>query len=123
MKLHDIFPTVEIVEYSLYTLLALSFLILLLLYFSYTLLYKHKRKNISSFQILKHYPKDNAKKTAYLFSHYGKDVIKNEEQALLLSKINAKVSDFKFTKGFQDVPPDMKLDIDYFLTIVKSKND
>jgi hypothetical protein len=104
MELHDIFPMVEIVEYSLYYLLSTVLATFLFFYFLYSFKTKKRKNKTYYLRILLRYPKDNAKYTAYLFSYYGKYIAKEETKKVVLSDINQSLENFKYSHDYQNVP-------------------
>lgn len=104
MELHDIFPTAEIVEYSLQYLLGFIFLLPLVFYILYRFAIKKKKNRAYYLNILKHYPKENAKYTAHLFSYYGAYIITNEKEKILCAEINKVLYPSKYTQEYHSVP-------------------
>jgi len=121
MELHDIFPEVPIVEYSLYTFLALCLVGLALLYFLYKVL-KNRRKKLQPLHILEHYNPNDAKQTAHQVSYYGKQLAKNEAQKQRLASLEAKLESYKYLKTSQSLSSELQEEIEIFLKSIRHKN-
>ena len=121
MELHDIFPEVHIVEYSLYTFLALCLVGLALLYFLYKVL-KNRRKKMHPLHILEQYNPNDAKQTAHQVSYYGKQLAKSEAQKQLLASLKVKLESYKYLKTFQALSTELQEDIETFLTSIRHEN-
>lgn len=115
MELHDIFPIVEIVEYSFYYLLSAVLSTLIFLYLFYKFISKKRKNKAYYLRILIRYPKDNAKYTAYLFSYYGKYLAKEHTRRVALHDITNVLDTFKYTHDYHNVPPEIQEKIYLFL--------
>ena len=121
MELHDIFPEVPIVEYSLYSFLALCLLGLVLLYVLYRVI-KNRRKKQLPLHILEHYAPNNAKQTAQQVSYYGKQLAKSETQKQTLSSLEAKLEHYKYLKTSELLSTALQEEIEQFIDSLKGKN-
>jgi len=114
MELHDIFPAIKVTHYTLYVILGMF--VLFVFFFVHYAVRKKKKKNRSYYiHILKKYHQEDAKHTAYLFSYYGKKIVKDETQKALLSTINQSLYEFKFIQEQQTVPKNIRHQIEHFL--------
>jgi hypothetical protein len=121
MELHDIFPEVPIVEYSLYSFLALCLLGLVLLYVLYCVL-KNRRKKLQPLHILEHYNANDAKQTAQQISYYGKQLAKSETQKHTLTSLEAKLEHYKYLKTSEPLSTEVQKEIERFIATLKGKN-
>ena len=121
MELHDIFPEVPIVEYSLYSFLALSLLGLVLLYVLYHAL-KNRHKKLQPLHILEHYNPNDAKQTAHQVNYYGKQLAKSETQKQILSALEAKLEHYKYLKTSEPLNTELQKEIEIFIDSLKGKN-
>jgi len=121
MELHDIFPEVPIVEYSLYTFLTLCVLGLVLLSMLYRIL-KKRRKKLQPLHILEHYNPNNAKQTAQQVSYYGKQLAKSETQKQYLISLEAKLEHYKYLKTSEPLSTALQEEIERFIDSIKGKN-
>jgi len=121
MELHDIFPEVTIVEYSLYTFLALCLVGLALLYFLYIVL-KNRRKKLQPLHILEHYNPNDAKQTAQQISYYGKQLAKSEAQKQHLISLEVKLEHYKYLKTSEPLSTALQEEIEQFIDSLKGKD-
>jgi len=121
MELHDIFPEVPIVEYSLYTFLTLCLVGLALLYFLYKVL-KNRRKKLQPLHILEHYDPSHAKQTAQQISYYGKQLAKSEAQKQRLASLEAKLESYKYLKTSDFLSSELQKEIERFTNSLKGKD-
>jgi len=121
MELHDIFPEVPIVEYSLYSFLALCLVGLALLYFLYKVL-KNRRKKLQPLHILEHYNPNDAKQTAQQISYYGKQLAKSEIQKQNLTVLEAKLEHYKYLKTSEPLSTALQEEIERFIDSLKGKD-
>jgi len=121
MELHDIFPEVPIVEYSLYSFLALCLLGLVLLYVLYRVL-KNRRKKLQPLHILEHYNANDAKQTAQQVSYYGKQLAKSEAQKQSLTVLEAKLEHYKYLKTSEPLSTALQEEIERFIDSLKGKD-
>jgi hypothetical protein len=121
MELHDIFPEVPIVEYSLYTFLALCLVGLTLLTLLYKLI-KNRRKKLHPLHILEHYNPNDAKQTAHQISYYGKELAKSEAQKQYLAILEEKLDAFKYLKTSQPLGSELQKDVEKFIHSIRHKH-
>jgi len=121
MELHDIFPEIPIVEYSLYSFLALCLVGLTLLTLLYKVL-KIRRKKLQPLHILEHYNPNDAKQTAQQISYYGKQLAKNEIQKQNLTILEAKLEHFKYLKTSEPLSTTLQEEIEIFLKSIRHKH-
>jgi len=121
MELHDIFPQMPIIEYSLYTFLALSLVGLVLLYLLYKIL-KNKRKQMHPLHILECYNANDAKQAAHQVSYYGKQLAKSEAQKLSLASLEKKLNAFKYLETSHSLSSELQEEIERFIHSIRYKN-
>jgi len=121
MELHDIFPEVPIVEYSLYTFLALCLVGLALFILLYKIL-KNRRKKVHPLRILERYNPNDAKQTAQQVSYYGKQLAKSETQKQTLSSLEAKLQHYKYLKTSEPLSDELQKKIEKFIASIKGKD-
>jgi len=121
MELHDIFPEVSIIEYSLYSFLALCLVGLVLFYILYRVL-KNRSKKLQPLHILEHYNPNDAKQTAHQVSHYGKQLAKSEAQKQYLVSLEEKLDKYKYLKISQSLSTELQKEIERFINSLKGKN-
>jgi len=121
MELHDIFPEVPIVEYSLYSFLALCLLGLVLLSVLYRVV-KNRRKKLQPLHILKRYNPNDAKQTAQQISYYGKQLAKSEAQKQNLALLEEKLERYKYLKTSQPLSATLQEEIKQFIHSIRHKN-
>ena len=121
MELHDIFPEVPIVEYSLYSFLALCLLGLVLLYVLYRVV-KNRRKKLQPLHILERYNANDAKQTAQQVSYYGKHLAKSEIQKQSLASLEAKLEHYKYLKTSELLSTELQKEIEKFIASIKGKD-
>jgi len=81
MTLYDIFPTVEIVEYSLYYFIFFSLLLIIVLWYLIWFYLKHKKRSRNYYiSLLEKSIEGDAKHTAHKFSYYGNHIVHTDEQ-------------------------------------------
>jgi len=121
MELHDIFPEVPIIEYSLYSFLALCLVGLALLCFLYRVL-KNRRKKLQPLHILEHYNTNDAKQTAHQVSYYGKQLSKSEAQKQSLALLEEKLEHYKYLKISEPLSTELQEEIERFIASLKGKD-
>jgi len=123
MTLHDIFPSIEIVEYSLYYFIFFSLLFILGLWYL-RVVYKKYRKRTRSYYIalLEKSIEGNAKHTAHKFSYYGKRVVRTTEQKEKLLELLEVLEPFKYQQGFPSLDAKIKKEVTDFLQMLRHKN-
>ena len=121
MELHDIFPEVPIVEYSLYSFLAMCLVGLALLYFLYRVL-KNRRKKIHPLYILEHYNPNDAKQIAHQISYYGKQLAKSKVQKQHLALLEEKLERYKYLKISEPLNTELQDEIEIFLKSIRHKH-
>jgi len=123
MELHDIFPAVEIIEYSFYYLIMGIILALLLFYFIFKTIKRGKRKKIPYYlNILEHCNLNDSKQTAHKFTYYGKYIVKNETQINILEDIDHTLLAFKYEKYSSSLPKNIQNNIKDFLQMIRKEN-
>ena len=96
MTLNDIFPAVEIVEYSLYFFISLCVVLVAFLYLAYRL-WKNKPKGIAYYlNIIESTLHSDAKQTTYRLDYYGKYIVKTPEQQKKLTTLLAELKPFRY---------------------------
>jgi len=121
MELHDIFPEVPIIEYSLYAFLALCLLGFTSLYILYKVL-KNRRKKMHPLHILEHYNPNDAKQTAHQVSYYGKQLAKCEAHKQILASLEAKLEHYKYLNTSEPLNTELQEEIGQFIQSIKGKD-
>ena len=121
MELHDIFPEVPIVEYSLYPFLALCLVGLALLTLLYRVL-KNRRKKMHPLHILEQHNPNDAKQTAHQVSYYGKQLAKSETQKQNLTSLEKKLESYKYLKISPSLSTELQEEIEIFIQSIRHKN-
>ena len=123
MTLHDIFPSVEIVEYSLYYFILLSLLLMAgLWYLGVYYLRQKKRSRGYYITLLEKSIEDNAKHTAHKFTYYGKRVVRTTEQKEKLLQLLEILEPFKYQQGLPSLDVETKRELTDFLQTLRYKN-
>jgi len=121
MELHDIFPEVPIVEYSLYSFIAMGLLGLILLSIFY-LLWIRRRKKIQPLHILEHYNPNDAKQTTHQVSYYGKKLAKSVTQKQHLATLEKKLDKYKYLHTSEVLTKALEDEIEIFIQVLKGKD-
>jgi len=122
MELHDIFPPIAPVEYSLYRFSAIGLILLALSYILFKV-WKRKKKDIKYYlQILEQYPKEDAKTTAYKLHYYGTKIIKTETQRKALEALVLKLAPYKYEREGTTLSLEIKEQLDYFFAKLRQEN-
>ena len=122
MELHDIFPPIAPVEYSLYRFITIWLILLALLYILFKV-WKRKKKGIKYYlQILEQYPQEDAKTTAYKLHYYGEKIIKTDTQKKDLQALIIKLTPYKYEKEGTTLPLEIKEQLDHFFAQLRQEN-
>ncbi len=122
MELHDIFPTVEIVEYSFYLFLAISIGSIPLLYVAYRL-WKNKPKSTSYYlHIIESTLHSDAKQTAYRLEYYDKYIVKTAYQKEKLTTLTEELKPFKYLPDGTSFPKETEEKLQVFLQSIRQEN-
>ena len=123
MTLHDIFPAVEIVEYSLYCFILLCIAILLGFWYFWRLYLKNKKRTRSYYiSLLAQSTEDDAKQIAYKFAHYGKRVVRTSTHKEELLKLLALLEPFKYRENPPPLDVHIQKQLAHFLEVLRHKN-
>ena len=123
MILHDIFPAVTIVEYSLYTFILLCIAILLGVWYLWRLYLKNKKRTRSYYiSLLSQSKEDDVKQIAYKFAYYGKRVARTSMQKEELLKLLALLEPFKYQENPPPLDTHMQKQLANFLEALRHKN-
>ncbi len=123
MTLHDIFPAVVIVEYSLYYFIFFCMAILLGLWYLRRLYLKHKKRTRSYYiSLLAQSQKDNTKQIAYKFAYYGKRVVRTFTQKEELEKLLALLEPYKYQENPPPLDAHTQKQLAHFLEVLRHKN-
>ena len=123
MTLHDIFPAVEIVEYSLYYFILLCIAILLGFWYLWRLYLKNKKRTRSYYiSLLAQSREDDTKQIAYKFAYYGKRVVRTATQKEELMKLLALLEPFKYQESPPPLDTHMQKQLANFLEALRQKN-
>ena len=121
MELHDIFPEVPIVEYSLYSFLAMCLVGLALLSLLCRVL-RSRRKKMHPLHIFEHYNPNDAKQTAHQVSYYGKQLTKSEAHKQNLASLEVKLENYKYLKTSEPLNTELQEEIERFIHTLKGKD-
>ena len=123
MTLHDIFPAVEIVEYSLYYFILLCIAILLGVWYLWRGYLKHKKRTRSYYiSLLTQSKEDDVKQLAYKFAYYGKRVARTSTQKEKLEKLLALLEPFKYQENPPPLDAHTQKQLTHFLEALRHKN-
>jgi len=123
MILYDIFPTVEIVEYSLYYFIFFSLLLIIILWYLIWFYLKHKKRSRSYYiSLLEKSIEGDAKHTAHKFSYYGNHIVHTDEQKKKLLQLLELLEPFKYQQGFSFLDTKIKRELAHFLQELRYKN-
>ena len=123
MTLHDIFPTVAIVEYSLYYFILICIVILLGFWYLWRLYLKNKKRTRSYYiSLLAQSTEDDAKQIAYKLAYYGKRVVRTSTQKEELLKLLALLEPFKYQESPPPLDTHMQKQLANFLEALRHKN-
>lgn len=96
MNLNDIFPAVEIVDYSFYLFISIVIGVITLVYLAYSM-WKKRVKGIDYYlNIIESTLHTDAKQTAYRVEYYGENIVKTPEQKERLLVILEELKAFKY---------------------------
>lgn len=121
LKIHDIKPTVEIPDYSIYLYYGLiiitTLITLLVCYFVYKFFTKNKDKTREVYiQRIKSIEFKDIKKDAYTISKYGSLITLNERQISLYEDLNNSLEQFKYKKIVPNkLTPEIKTKYEIFM--------
>jgi len=121
LKIHDIKPLVEIPDHSIYFyygLIVLAFLLVLLIIYLIYLYIKSKKpsKQKLYYRILKDIDFSNQKQSAYTISKYGRLLIKDDRQKILIEDLINELEEFKYKKEItKNIPNHIKAKYETFL--------
>ena len=123
MTLHDIFPAVAIVEYSLYCFILLCIVVSLGLWCLRRLYLKHKKRTRSYYiSLLAQSTEDDAKQIAYKFAYYGKRVVRTFTQKEELEKLLALLEPYKYQENPPPLDAHTQKQLAHFLEVLRHKN-
>lgn len=123
MQLHDIFPAVKIVDYSLYWLLLYLMLGAIGLSLLWRYLKRYKRKGIPYYlNILEHFDTTPAKQVAYKIEYYGTQLVKTEAQTQTLHRLIAKLTPYKYLQDDVKLPETISNELRDFLQTIRREN-
>ena len=123
MTLHNIFPAVTIVEYSLYYFIFLCIVVSLGLWYLRRLYLKHKKRTRSYYiSLLAQSQKDNTKQIAYKFAYYGKRVVRTSTQKEELLKLLVLLEPFKYQENPLPLDSHTQKQLAHFLEALRHIN-
>ncbi len=123
MTLHDIFPAVVIVEYSIYTFILLCIAMLLGFWYLRRLYLKHKKRTRSYYiSLLAQNTEDDAKQIAYKFAYYGKRVVRTSTQKEEFLKLLVLLEPFKYQENPPPLDAYTQKQLTHFLEVLRHKN-
>jgi len=119
LMINDIYPPVEVPDNSIYILIAFMVFIFLLTAIVYFLYKKMRRKNKKDedhyLKILFTCDLDNAKRSAYLFTYYGRFLAQTKEQKKDLEHIITQLFAHKYQKKAPEISKALRDEIVVFL--------
>ena len=122
MELHDIFPAVEIVEYSFYLFVAISIGSIPLLYVAYKL-WRNKPKSTDYYvNIIESTLHTDAKQTTYRLEYYAKYIVKTPYQQEKLTTLTEELKPFKYVPDGTLFPNSTKEKLKAFLQNIRQEN-
>jgi hypothetical protein len=103
LEIHDIKPIVEIPDYSIYFYYGLIIFgicfVLFTSYWVYKMIKSRTKSNDKEyFQILKNIDFSDVKNAAYTMTKYGRLLVKDDRQKLLLDELYASLQEYKYKK-------------------------
>jgi len=120
MKLHDIFPAVDIVEYSFYYLILFCLICVVILWYFLRYLIRHKKKTRSYYiSLLEKSIKDDAKQLAYKVAYYGNRVVRTAEQKTKLEALLVQLEPYKYKENLSKLETDTQKQLIDFLHILR----
>jgi len=123
MQLHDIFPAIEVVEYSMYWLLLYLMMGVLILVLLWKYVKHHKQKGLPYYlNLLEGFDVTHAKYIAYRLEHYGKYIIKTETQTQNFQKLIKKLSPYKYVQDDITLPLALQKELTHFLETIRREN-
>ncbi len=122
MELHDIFPAVEIVEYSFYLFLSLLIGLVAFLYLSYGV-WKNKPKSTTYYlHIIESALHSDAKQTTYRLGYYGNYIVKTPQQQERLTTLTEALKPFKYVPDGTLFPEEAEEKLKAFLQSIRQEN-
>ena len=122
MELHDIFPAVEIVEYTFYLFLSLLIGLVALLYLAYRV-WKNKPKGTAYYlHIIESSLHSDAKQTTYRLGYYGNYIVKTPQQQERLTTLTETLKPFKYVPDGTMFPKEIKEKLIAFLESIRQEN-
>jgi len=123
MNLHDIFPAVDIVEYSLYYLMLFCLMGVVILWYLLRYLIKHKKKTRSYYiSLLEKSTRDDAKQLAHKVAYYGNRVVRTSEQKKKLEALLVELEPYKYKENLSKLETDTQKQLIDFLHTLRHKN-
>jgi len=120
MNLHDIFPAVAIVEYSLYYLIFFCLIGVMILWYLLRYLIQHKKRTRSYYiSLLEKSIKDDAKQLAYKVAYYGKHLVRTSEQEKKLEALLVELEPYKYKENLSKLETDTQKQLIDFLHILR----
>ena len=122
MTLHNIFPEVKIMDYSLYLFLALFLVTILFLYTAYRL-WRNREKSVGYYlNIIESTLSIDAKQTTYKLEHYGKNIVKTPQQETQLSYLIKELEPFKYQPDAIPFDKKSQKNLKTFLQNIRQEN-
>jgi len=120
MTLHDIFPTVEIVEYSLYYFILLFLLALAILWYLVGFYLKHTKRSRNYYiTLLEKSINESAKHTAHKFTYYGNHVVRTAAQKEKLLQLLEMLEPYKYQQSLDACDTSTKKNLTNFLQTLR----
>jgi len=124
MTLHDIFPSVEIVEYSLYYFLFFLLLCIVALWYLVSWYIKHKKKTRGYYiTLLENSLEDSPKHIAHKLSYYVQRIVRTPQQQEKLHILLAALEPFKYQKSTTTLDGHTRELLVDFLKTLRHKDD
>jgi hypothetical protein len=123
MLLNDIFPSIEIVEYSLYYFILLCVLFMGTIYFLVRFYLKHQKRTRGYYiSLLEKSIEDDAKHLAYKLGYYGKRVVRTPVQEAKLQHLLEVLEPFKYQEVSLPLDTSLQKQFEDFLHALRHQN-
>jgi len=119
LNIEDVFPPEVVPDNSLSLFIFLTLFCLSVIYIFYFLYWKKRKKKKKDdayhLDILLSSKFYNVKQSAYLFTYYGRRLVKTKEQKKELEGIISKLHVYKYQQKSLNIPQELQKDIKIFL--------
>ena len=122
MILNDIFPAVEMVDYSLYLFISILIGLTIFLYLAYRV-WKKRAKGIDYYlNIIESTLYTDAKQTAYRVGYYAKHIVKTPKQKEKLGILIEELKAFKYVPNGTLFTKEVEEKLKVFLQSIRQEN-